>query len=215
VLVSAEGWHDGAPRLPAGPMREPAAALARATLVVVTRKSASLDVALALAERLGRRVPDGASAVMHLAPSALVSADGTAAPLSFLAGRRFVAVAAVGAPDAFHAQLHALGAEIVRLSFRDHHRFVADDVRRITALAHGIDGVLCTLKDAVKLAPLWRGADAPLWYVSQAAAVDSGRSRLDASLEAVLTARAHSFQNAGPAGQSFRGHGHRSPTPDR
>jgi tetraacyldisaccharide 4'-kinase len=158
---------------------------------VVTRKTAPLDTALALGERLARRVRGEAWAVVHLAPDALVSMDGIRTTLDALRGRRFLAVAAIGAPGAFFGQLRALGAEVVESPFRDHHRFSATDAAALVRRAQGTDGVVCTLKDAVKLAPLWRGADLPLWYVSQAAAVDRGRSHLDASLEAVLTARVH------------------------
>ncbi|MDB4886516.1 MAG: Tetraacyldisaccharide 4-kinase [Gemmatimonadetes bacterium] len=191
VLVAADDWHDDARVLPAGPLRETTAALRRASVVVVTRKSASLDAAEALGQRLARRVRGGAWAVVHLAPGALVAPDGTRATLDALRGRRFLAVAAIGAPGPFFAQLRALGAELVEAPFRDHHGFSAADAASLAHRARGMDGVVCTLKDAVKLAPLWRGADTPLWYVSQAAAVDRGRTHLDASLEAVLTARVH------------------------
>ena len=192
VLVSAEQWRTGAMVLPAGPLREPTGALRRAHIVLVTRKTASLDAAEAIAQRLSREVPSGACAVVHLAPDALVARDGTRTSLSALAGRRYVAVAGVGAPAAFFAQLRSLGAEVVEVALDDHHRFSAGEVRALARRAGGMDGVLCTLKDAVKLAPHWRGADAPLWYVSQAAVVDRGDNCLDASLDAVLAARVHS-----------------------
>lgn len=191
VLVSAEQWRDDARLLPAGPLRESSAALERASVVIVTRKTAAVERARAIADRLASCVPDGASAVMHLRPDGLVAIDGARMGLEWLAGRRFIAVAAVGAPGAFFGQLRALGATLDEMSFPDHHRFTRDDVATILHRAAGREGVVCTLKDAVKLAGLWRGADRPLWYVSQAVAVDSGRPHLDASLLAVMTARVH------------------------
>ena len=192
VLVSAEQWRPDAARLPAGPLREGAGSLARATLVVVTRKSASLDHAEGLASQLGGHVPHGAAAVMHLAPRELVdAASGVAVPVARAAGLRYLAVAAIGAPRAFFEQLRELGARIEEAAFRDHHRFTVEDVRDLQRRAAGQDGVICTLKDAVKLGPLWRGAPMPLWYVSQAVAVDRGGPQLDASLAAVLAARLH------------------------
>jgi tetraacyldisaccharide 4'-kinase len=203
VLVSAEQWRNDASSLPAGPLRERAPALRRASVVIVTRKTASLDRAGALADELRQCVPRGASAVVHLAPSALVALDGAVQPIAWLAGRAFVAVAAVGDPTAFFTQLRDRGARVIEMRFPDHHRFTTGDMRRMLAAAKGVDGIVCTLKDAVKLAPRWRGAEVPLWYVSQAATVDRGRSFLDASLEAVLAARELPFQNAGPAGPSY------------
>jgi len=192
VLVAAEQWRPDAARLPAGPLREGAGALARATLVIVTRKSASLDRAEELASQLRAHIPHGASALLHLAPRELVDAvSGAAVPVGQAAGQRYVAVAAIGAPRAFFDQLRRLGAVIEEAAFRDHHPFTVEDVHDLQRRAAGQDGVICTLKDAVKLGPLWRGARMPLWYVSQAVAVDRGGPQLDASLAAVLAARLH------------------------
>jgi tetraacyldisaccharide 4'-kinase len=215
VLVAAEQWSADARLLPAGPLREPIGALARASVVVVTRKTVSLARADEIAALLAARLPDGASAVVHLAPAGLVDATSAAeSPLASLQGMRVVAVAAVGTPAAFFAQLRALGADVLELPFGDHHRFDVSDVERMRRAAQGRAGIVCTLKDAVKLAPLWRGADAPLWYVSQAAVVERGRPILDASLDVILTARAHPLNNAGLAGPSSSPHGHRSSTAD-
>jgi tetraacyldisaccharide 4'-kinase len=60
--------------------------------------------------------------------------------------------------------------------------------------------VVCTLKDAVKLAPLWPPSALPLWYVSQRAEVEHGGHILDASLAVILKARAITPTNAGTAG---------------
>jgi tetraacyldisaccharide 4'-kinase len=215
VLVSAERWSAGARLLPAGPLREPFAALGRASIVMVTRKTASLARADEIAAMLAVHVPRGASAVVHLTPVALVDAvSAIESPLASLAGKRVVAVAAVGTPESFFTQLRALGADVLELPFRDHHRFDVADVTRMQRLAEGREGIVCTLKDAVKLIPLWRGAGAPLWYVSQAAVVERGRALLDASLDVILTARVHPLKNAGPAGPSSSPHGHRSSSAD-
>jgi tetraacyldisaccharide 4'-kinase len=215
VLVAAEQWRADARLLPAGPLREPIAALARASVIVVTRKTASRARAEEIAAVLAARLPGGASAIVHLAPVALVNAlSGVERPLGTLGGQRLVAVAAIGSPGPFFAQLRALGADLLEVPFRDHHAFDAADMARLRRVAEGRDGVVCTLKDAVKLAPLWRGADAPLWYVSQAAAVERGRAYLDASLDVILTARAQPLQTAGPAGPSSLPNGHRSSSAD-
>ena len=194
VLVAAEHWRGAARLLPAGPLREPVAALARASVVLVTRKTASRAQADEIAAELAAKVPSGASAVVHLAPAMLIDAmTGHAMPLAVLGGQRVVAVAGVAGSDTFFAQLRLLGAETLALPFRDHHRFTAVDALRIQRLAQGRAGVVCTLKDAVKLAPLWRGADASLWYVSQATTVERGQASLDASLALILNSRARSL----------------------
>ncbi|MDB4900461.1 MAG: Tetraacyldisaccharide 4-kinase [Gemmatimonadetes bacterium] len=216
VLIAAEQWRDSGRLLPVGPLREPIESLARATLVIVTRKSASLDRADEVAAALRPHVTGGATAVMHLAQTTVVNAiSRVEEPLATLRGRRIVAVAAIGAPGAFFEQLRVHGRDTTEMALRDHHHFTDADVHRILRLAEGRDGVVCTLKDAVKLAPLWPPAAAPLWYVSQAAVVERGRALLDASLGVILAARAHPLPSAGPAGPSVSAHGHRPSTADQ
>ena len=217
VLVAAEEWQPDLRTLPAGPWREGPAALGRADLLVVTRKSATRDraesVGAALAPAL--RNPD-AVAICHLAPFAVVDAlGGNREPLSWLDGRTLTAVAAVGAPDAFFAQLIGHGAAPDTLRYPDHHAFDAHDVARIARAATRHGAVVCTLKDAVKLAPLWPRAGPTLWYVSQRAVIERGGAALDASLAVVLAARSAAPSTAGPAGPSSPAHGHRPSTADR
>jgi tetraacyldisaccharide 4'-kinase len=201
VLVSAERFARATRVLPAGPLREPPTALARADLVIVTCKSASPAVAMTVAERIASDIQIGV-AIVHLAPSALVDArDETSRALETLRHMRVVAVAAIGEPEAFFAQLRALGArDLHAVSFRDHHAFGAADVAQLVRVAASADVVVCTLKDAVKLAPQWPAGTVPLWYVSQRAEVERGAELLDASLALVLAARASTTSTAGAAG---------------
>jgi tetraacyldisaccharide 4'-kinase len=202
VLVAAEQFAQMRRMLPAGPLREPLTSLSRAQVVIVTRKSASADAASAIADTLQSVAPHAALAVCHLMPSGLVNAvDRTVESLQRLRGARLVAVAAIGAPDAFFAQLRAAGvSELRTVALRDHHRFTSRDVTRFAHDARDMDGVVCTLKDAVKLAPLWSDVPVPLWYVSQRAEIERGRQLLDASLATILSARAGNTSTAGAAG---------------
>ncbi|MEP6991103.1 MAG: tetraacyldisaccharide 4'-kinase [bacterium] len=215
VLVSAERWRDDLRLLPAGPLREPVHALRRADVLVVTRKSAVHADALRIGNRLRGHYPHLDLAVCHLALGALVDAlTGEERPLSWLAGRHATAAAAIGEPAAFFAQLTAAGAQLDARTFRDHHAFTPDDVARLTAAANRREGLICTLKDAVKLAPRWPAAAAPLWYVSQIAVIERGDAELDRALVAVLAARQAVTPTAGPAGPSSIPHGYRSSTAD-
>lgn len=217
VLVAAEQWRSGLRSLPAGPLRESAASLARADVLIVTRKSASRERADEVAGALEPSMRAGAGiAICHLTPYAIVDErSGHREPLSWLAGREVTAVAAIGAPDAFFAQLAAQGAVVAPLAFPDHHAFDAADVARIASSGASRAGVVCTLKDAVKLGPLWPSSGPPLWYVSQRAVVERGGAALDASLEGILAARAAAPPTAGSAGPSSPPHGHRPSIADR
>jgi tetraacyldisaccharide 4'-kinase len=216
VLVSADRWSTDLRVLPAGPLREPIDGLTRADVLVVTRKSATRATAETIGADLVARYPNLGLAVCHLAPAGLRRATSDdSAPVSWLRGRRLLATAAVGDPDAFVSQLRAEGAELRVRTFRDHHAFTARDVTELTALAEGLDGVVCTLKDAVKLGPLWPAAAPPLWYVSQIAVIERGSPLLDRALDAVLAARQAASSTAGSAGQSSLKNGHRSSIADR
>ena len=201
VLVSAERFDRTTHLLPAGPLREPLRAVARADVVVVTRKIEPALRAADVAERLESawRVP---TAVMHLAPNGVVDAlDGTRRELSELRDARVVTVAGVGVPEAFFAQLREHGTrDAAAIAFGDHHAFTAADVQRMLREATRADAVVCTLKDAVKLAPLWPRDAVPLWYVSQRADVERGAHMLDASLASILAARPSTPSTAGAAG---------------
>jgi tetraacyldisaccharide 4'-kinase len=201
VLVSAERVSRTTHVLPAGPLREPPAALGRADLAIVTRKTATLERAVAVAERIESAAHTPA-AIVHLTPDSLVDAhEGTRRALEHLRGARVVAVAGVGEPEAFFTQVRELGARDVRsVAFRDHHAFTAADVARLLHFAASADAVVCTLKDAVKLAPQWPARVAPLWYVSQRAVIERGAHLLNASLALVLAARGNTPSTAGAAG---------------
>lgn len=216
LLVAAEQWRPVERVLPAGPLREPRRAVARATLIAVTRKSGTWE----LAEDVARRVEESARgipvAIFHLTPDGLRNAhDASYLLLSRLDGALVLAIAAIGAPDEFFAQLRHAGARVDPAPYRDHHAFDTRDVERLTERGASCDLVVCTLKDAVKLAPLWPQNGPPLWYVSQHAVVERGRAALDTSLSTILAARAGAAPTAGPAGLDSPDHGYRSSTADQ
>jgi tetraacyldisaccharide 4'-kinase len=187
VLVAAE--QAAAHRLlPAGPLREGRGALRRATLVVVTRKSASVAAAEAAAAHWTGFAGAPASAVVALVPGALVDAKqpATTRPVSTLAGQRVLAISAIGAPEAFEAQVAAAGAAVTSAAFADHHPFTAQDAAELAARAQGVEAAVCTLKDAVKLGPLWPRGAPPLWYLSQAVVVERGEAQLREALRRLV-----------------------------
>jgi tetraacyldisaccharide 4'-kinase len=216
LLVAAEQWRPGQRCLPAGPLRESPTAMERASLVIVTRKSSGLEHAERVAGGLAERAAGASIAIFHLAPDGLRRVrNDTAAPLGRLDGARVLAIAAIGAPGEFFAQLRANGARVDEAAFRDHHAFDASDAVALAARGAVHELVVCTLKDAVKLAPLWPQNGPELWYVSQTAVVEHGADALDASLMNLLAARVGAPPTAGSAGPDPRDHGYRSSPADQ
>lgn len=189
VLVAAE--QGGMRRvLPAGPLRESPRNLRRASLLAVTRKSASHAAAEQVAADWTSFAGAPPTAILRLGPGDLRPVrDGSGLepqPLGALAGQRVLAVSGIGDPAAFEAQLADLGAEVSGVRYPDHHRFVADDVAQILRRAESMAFVVCTLKDAVKLGLLWPRQAPPLWYLSQAVEVERGADALVQALRRLV-----------------------------
>ena len=182
VLLSADRF--GPVRLlPAGPWREPLSSLARAGVVVVTRKSASRIRARELLSHALRFAPRASGASVHLAADELVACQtGESLRASVLADAEVLAISGIGTPRAFEAQLRAAGARVTSASFGDHHRFGAADAASLASRARGTTWVVCTLKDAVKLSAIWPREAPALWYLSQRVFVESGADVLQAVL---------------------------------
>ncbi|MCA3132742.1 MAG: tetraacyldisaccharide 4'-kinase [Betaproteobacteria bacterium] len=134
VVDGMRGLGNGLP-LPSGPLREPAARLARCRFVVV---KAPVRAALP---------PHPARGAMQLEPGALRSLTDPerTLPLGALAGLRVHAVAGIGNPDHFFDTLRSLGITFEAHPFPDHHIWKARDLR-----FPGAQAVLMTVKDAVK-----------------------------------------------------------------
>jgi tetraacyldisaccharide 4'-kinase len=190
VLVAAEHFSSHPRLLPAGPWREPLRALRRASLVIVTRKAADRDAAQRVAWELSRVAPDVPLSLVSLALDELRSLSGlTSGPLSMISGRRLLAVTAIGDPSSFEAQLREAGAHVELNAFRDHHAFTQRDTEGLAERGRQFDGVICTLKDAVKLAAVWPRNGPAMWYVSQRVSLEMGATFIEAAVQRLLDAR--------------------------
>lgn len=189
VLVSADVPDAPERLLPTGPFREPATALVRASLVIVTRKAATIERARALAARVQTIAPLVRIAIVHLALDAVRIGDRPPASLRSIAGRRVLAIAGVGNSAAFGEQLAQAGATVRMRAYPDHHPFTAADAQSLARALRPDEMPLCTLKDAVKLLPLWPREAVAIGYVSQAVIVEEGEEAIDAILALVINAR--------------------------
>jgi len=199
VLISADRWTNEVHLLPAGPWREPLRAARRATMVIVTRKAATAAQVDAVNLALSTSAPAVPRVSVHLSPSGLVRADDPSMVrrMEALRGRRVHVVAAIADPGAFVQQLEHAGAVARASLFPDHHSFKDEEVARLAGTAESGEWVICTLKDAVKLAPRWPRLAAPLWYVSQQVMVERGVGGLEHVLDELARMRSQTSITAG------------------
>lgn len=129
--------------LPAGPLREPARALRRATAVLILG-DADLSITLSVPPPVFRGRIIAQSVIRAL------GAHRDERPLTTLRGREVVAVSGIARPEAFQRMLVAQGAHIVHaFAFPDHHRYDDADLRQIARIPAP---VVTTEKDLPKLA---------------------------------------------------------------
>lgn len=148
VVVDAQvGLGNGRP-LPAGPLREPPAAAAGASLLWLTRcEDAAVPPPLAL---------EGLPLVRsrYLAGALVDPALRPAGVPGDLAGKRVLAVCGIARPESFERTLDGLGAVVRNLAaFPDHHRFTAQEAEALAreADAERCEYVITTEKDILRL----------------------------------------------------------------
>jgi tetraacyldisaccharide 4'-kinase len=145
VMIDATNPFGGGHLLPAGRLREPKTALARANLIVVTRSSRSPAVEAAVQRET--------SAPIFYAQAELdsVYSPGSAPLESHDArGQDLFAFCGIGNATSFVADLRSWGFQVVgHKFFSDHHRYSPADIREIEAEARaaGASGLVCTEKD--------------------------------------------------------------------
>jgi tetraacyldisaccharide 4'-kinase len=188
LLLGVEALVGTRARLPAGPWREPWDA-GRAHLLVLTRKTApGSDVDRARAMVRGA-YPGLPLARAHLAITGWRPLHGgPILPDAALASRALFALCGVADPRPFAAHARRVGRVRASRFLSDHAPYGPGRVRRIRRAAEsaGVDYVVTTAKDAVKLRPGWP-ADAPPVLVAQlAVAWDEGEAFVTRELAACL-----------------------------
>ncbi len=185
-VISAETSRAVSWPLPAGPWREGFRALERADAVIVTRKRADADTALAMASDLAARVA-GPVAVAHLSLGVLRElVSGIEHPVEMLDGRRVVAASAIADPDAFVTQVKRTGAQVQVATWKDHHQFRDEDVAWLAHAARRADHVVLTAKDAVKLRGRWPVSVPEPLVAMLAVTFEQGEDAIRGALDALI-----------------------------
>jgi tetraacyldisaccharide 4'-kinase len=188
VLIDATNPFSGGRLLPAGHLREPRSALARADIIVITRSTHAPAIESAI-----RR--DSAAPIFYARPQ-------LDAIRNFNAGKpgdaiaptelpKLFAFCGIGNSAAFLADLRTWGLDIVgHKFFPDHHRYTAKDAQEILqqASATGASALICTEKDLYNL-PATNNAKLPTFYCSISMQIDNPNDFWRTVLSAVESRR--------------------------
>ncbi|MDO8675940.1 MAG: tetraacyldisaccharide 4'-kinase [Candidatus Omnitrophota bacterium] len=141
--------------LPRGILREPLCGLKRVHIAVITRADRDPDGTADLRRRLRQMNPDMLVVESIHQPLGLSGVyDRVFLGLDILRGKKVAAFCAIADPEAFGDSLARAGAQVVRrFDFMDHHVYTVADMSAIRDFcrANGIDTVVTTHKDAVKI----------------------------------------------------------------
>jgi len=154
VLIDALEPFGGGDVFPLGRLREPAAGLARADVILITRCEAS-DLAEPIARAVRRWNPRAAIFRASVEPRTWV--ENVTGRRYRPAARPFTRAGAfcgLGNPAAFRRSLDAMGVEVVDwIEFDDHHRYRPRELSHIVhqVAAKGANALVTTEKDAINL----------------------------------------------------------------
>lgn len=149
AVVDAEYGFGNSLRLPAGPLREGKSRLKTVDAVICNGGNVwPQSFCMQLVGETFRSVPDAT----------------TTSTAGDFQGRDIAAIAGIGNPGRFFAQLRKMGLKCKEMAFPDHHAYQAQDLQSIEA-----DVILMTEKDAVKCAAF---AQENWWYLPVAPKVD-------------------------------------------
>ena len=147
VLLAAEHGTRNA-LLPRGPFREPIGALARAHVILVTRKTADTSESVQVEAEIAAAAPRAVRGRIRFRVCGWTDLKGS--PAEKPTGDVLV-VTSIAEPESFLEMVRSEGLESAEaFAFRDHHEFTEADVARIRGLARQRD-LVTTEKDAVKL----------------------------------------------------------------
>ena len=191
VLIDATNPWGYGHLLPRGLMREPKAALKRASEVIVTRSNQVPPDAL---KRLDEAIValSGKPPIAHAehAWAGLVDADDEVHDLSVLGGLSVMGVVGIGNPAAFEATLNQHAKQVLHCeALPDHHGYTRKQLLRFIDLATtaGAQALVTTEKDWVKWASLLEDeqVDVPIYRAALAMRFRDGEEEISALLNAI------------------------------
>jgi len=140
--------------LPRGILREPLSHLRRAHLFLLT-KVEDLETWRRLGKKIYEIHPQAHVFRSHYQPMSLVDPQGEEEELNSLKGKKILALSGIANPHSFSALLRKCGTEIMSEAiFPDHHFYLPKDLSFIKEKSKGVDWIVTTEKDMLKLQTL-------------------------------------------------------------
>jgi tetraacyldisaccharide 4'-kinase len=137
--------------LPAGILREPLTHLRRAHFILLT-KVRTLESCQALELKIREIHPSAPIFHSHYEALELIGPREEREDLTSLEGKKVLAISGIVRPEDFTSLLRTCGVEVVKEAvFPDHHHYTPDDLTRIDKMKVGVDWIVTTEKDLVKL----------------------------------------------------------------
>jgi tetraacyldisaccharide 4'-kinase len=185
LLVDGSAPEDLSALLPAGRLREPLSAAARASAVLLTRADQSPQPWKTVAPVLAARGADDRNdppIPVRFRPSGCVNVlSGVAHDAGWARGQSALLFSGIGNGGAFRKTVQELGVTILdEMIFPDHHAYRGSDLEQIKSRAKrcGAQLILTTEKDAGKAAPLLTPGDQVMAVRLETEILD-GRERLE------------------------------------
>lgn len=140
--------------LPRGILREPLSRLRRAHLFLLTKVD-DLEASRPLEKKIHEIHPGAQVFHSHYQPMSLVDPKGEQEELYALKGKKILALSGIANPNDFSSLLRKCEMEIVSEAiFPDHHFYMSKDLSSIKEKSKGVDWIVTTEKDMLKLRTL-------------------------------------------------------------
>jgi tetraacyldisaccharide 4'-kinase len=188
VMIDATNPFGGGYLLPAGRLREPRSALARADIIAITRSERAPAVEAAVRRYTQAPIFYARTHLDYIQAISGGSGSGIAPQAIAMEMQRWFAFCGIGNPGAFVADLRAWGFPVLgHKCFRDHHRYTQADVHAIEeeAAASGADRLICTEKDRFNLSGVRWAPDTNVFYCRISMQIDR-ESEFWAAVEALV-----------------------------
>lgn len=142
LLVDSRRGFGNGHLFPLGMLREPLSGLKRASVFMIKGKPSAITL---LKDRPIIFFSYKPKAVSSLFDNSILSVDS-------LKGKKIAALFGIADPKSFKHTLEGLGASVIKeIAFPDHYAYTYKDIQIIAGEAEGVDMVITTMKDAVKL----------------------------------------------------------------